>query len=181
MERIDLSDDVDDDSKVLVCSLTPNENTLLKDLLSKLKETNWIPPLGDYMSGEEKTLLQNMNLLNRELFLIQLVSGQHGYNSNSPFQTLVKGHERKKEIFKWKCINRDKSNIRCPAIFQLTKKGLWTFEHHNLCCLQTEKVIDIRVLKQRLGTELWKAALNHVAVVRKTNCTQDQCFVAFKD
>ena len=52
MERIDLSDDVHDDSKVLVCSLTPNESTLLKDLLSKLKETNWIPPLGDYMSGE---------------------------------------------------------------------------------------------------------------------------------
>ena len=121
-----------------------------------------------------------MNVSVKELWLSQLVTGLEGYYANFPFQSMVAAHERSKDIMKFNRTNRDKGrekgsedeqNLKCNSNFCLTRKGIFVFKDHSEKCLQTQKLYDINLLKQKLGLDLWSSAISHVTCIRKINAS----------
>ena len=168
------------DDGILVIQLSNGEKDLLAKMLSSFASNNWVYDNSIPLEQEDMNIFSAMSIHTKELFLSELVAGKNGYNCSGPYQTMVAGHERVKEIMQWKCCNRDKAKVNCKAHFRITKKGKWSSAHHSPSCLQTQKIIDLRILKQKIGDDLWSDALNHVAVVRRVNASQDQCFKEFK-
>ena len=93
---------------------------------------------------------------------------------------------------KFKCTTRDRRpakgsedeqnpNYNCNGNFCLNKKGIFVFKDHSEECLQTQKLYDINLLKQKIGLDLWSRAISHVTCIRKINASQDECFKSFKN
>jgi len=168
------------DDGVLVIKLSAVENELLGNILSMLARNKWVYDDSVTLDLKDQNTLKSMSTHSRELFLSELVAGKNGYNCSGPFQTMVIGHDRSKEIMRWRCSNRDKKGVSCSAFFQISKKGLWSGAHHCCSCLETLKIIDLRILRQKIGEDLWNDAISNVAEIRRINATQDECFKTFR-